>query len=176
MHNLFFALWPDEATRARLAAAAESLRPIAPDGRWIKPPRYHLTLQFLGEHAALPQPLVERAIRAAARVRAPAFDLALDVAGSFVKPRIPCWLGCSEVPPELPQLFDALAAVLREHRCVVIGAPSLTPHVTVLRGAEHAFAARLDAVVHWPVNEFVLIDSRMHPPAPYRLLGRWSLA
>ena len=176
MHNLFFALWPDEATRARLAAAAESLRPIAPDGRWIKPPRYHLTLQFLGGHAALPPALVEGAMEAAARVRIAAFDLTLDVAGSFVHTRIPCWLGCSVVPPELPQLFDALAAVLRENTCAVIGAPSLTPHVTVLRGAQHAFAAQLDAVVHWRVAEFVLIDSRMHPPAPYRLLGRWPLA
>lgn len=174
-HHLFFALWPDEATRARMAAAAESLRAVAAHGRWIKPHRYHLTLQFLGEHAALPAVLLERAIDAAARVRVPAFDFALDVAGSFAKARIPCWLGCSEVPAGLQALFDTLGAALRENACRVVSAPRLVPHVTVLRGAEQSLNTRLASVVRWPVDEFVLIDSRTQPPAPYRILGRWPL-
>ena len=43
LHRLFFALWPDDATRARLAQAARqwSHRPVADD-------KLHMTLHFLG--------------------------------------------------------------------------------------------------------------------------------
>lgn len=175
VHNLFFALWPDEATRARIAAAADSLRAVAPQGRWIKPHRYHLTLQFLGEYAALPPLLLERAIDAAQRVRVPAFDLALDVVGSFANARIPCWLGCSEVPAGLRTLFDTLGSALRESACRAVGGARLVPHVTVLRDAERSLNAQVSAPVCWRIDEFVLIDSRTQPPAPYRILERWPL-
>ena len=49
-YRLFFALLPDEATRARIHQAAVQLQAQhAPRGRWIDPGRYHLTLQFLGD-------------------------------------------------------------------------------------------------------------------------------
>ena len=50
-YRLFFALLPDEATRARIHQAAVQLQAQhAPRGRWIDPGRYHLTLQFLGSY------------------------------------------------------------------------------------------------------------------------------
>jgi len=177
-HNLFFALLPDEAARTRIAATAAWLQrqPDAPRGRWLKPERYHLTLPFLGEHARLSPELVERAMSAAGEVHAAAFDLELDVAGSFAgNARIPCWLGCREPPAALQALFDGLSAALRRHACRVVGGVPLVPHVTVLRDADRGMKLPLDPAVRWRVDEFVLIDSQTQPFRPYRMLGRWPL-
>jgi 2'-5' RNA ligase len=176
LHNLFFALWPDDATRAGIGAVAERLRLDQPtQGRWIKPSRYHLTLQFLGEYAALPADLVAKACTAAARVRVPGFDLTLDKIGSFGNAKIPCWLGCVQLPPGLQALSDGLGDALRGVGCRVAGSTQLVPHVTVLRDAQHALDLPLDPLLRWHVGEFVLIGSRIQPFAPYRILGRWPL-
>ena len=176
IHNLFFALWPDEAVRVRIAAVAEALRrEPAPQGRWIKPHRYHLTLAFLGEHAVLPVALLERASAAAGDVRASSFDLVLDVAGSFGKARIPCWLACSTEPPPLRALFEGLSRALQARGCKVHGGDRFEPHVSVLCDADGPLTAAPEIPVSWRVDEFVLIHSRTVPPAPYRVLGRWPL-
>ncbi|GAA0708796.1 RNA 2',3'-cyclic phosphodiesterase [Dokdonella soli] len=176
VHNLFFALWPDESTRQRIAHAAAGLqREQNPYGRWIKPARYHLTLQFLGEHASLQPKLIDRASAAAAQVRAAPFDLVLDSIGSFVNARIPCWLGCSEVPTGLQILFDALSETLRSNGCRITRATRLVPHVTILRDADRQVHAHLESAVRWRVDEFVLIDSQIQPFMPHRILGRWPL-
>ncbi len=178
IHNVFFALLPDEATRARIAAAAEWLQQQAdvPHGRWLKPARYHLTLPFLGEHSRLAPELVERAMAAANEVDAAAFDLELDLAGSFAgNARIPCWLGCRETPTALQALFDGLSAALRRHACRTVGSAQLVPHVTVLRDADRGVRMPLDPAIAWRVDEFVLIDSQTQPFRPYRILGRWPL-
>ncbi len=176
IHSLFFALWPDDATRARIAAAVETLRAgVVPQGRWIKPSRYHLTLQFLGEHAAAPDELIERAGRAAACVDVAVFNLDLDIAGSFGSTRIPCWLGSAEPPPGLRVLHDALGTALREAGCRTVGATSFMPHLTILRDADRSLQARLAMPLRWRVGEFVLIHGRTLPFAPYRVCGRWRL-
>lgn len=175
VHNLFFALWPDEATRARLATVAGQLQgdiPIA--GRWIKPARYHMTLQFLGEHAMLPTSLAASAHASAASVRAPAFELSLDKLGSFANARA-CWLGCAQPPPQIFALFDQLGDALRANGCRVAGGRQLVPHVTVLRDAAHELDLPLNPALPWRVDEFVLIHSQTQPHLPYRILGRWPL-
>ena len=89
-HNLFFALWPDDDVRERIASAAQQLKKThAPRGRWIKPHRYHLTLRYLGEHAALPDSLLAACHAAGDAVRAASFRFALDTAASFANRKIP---------------------------------------------------------------------------------------
>jgi len=174
VHNLFFALAPGLATRAAIAAAADALRVAdAPAGRWVKPPRYHMTLQFLGEYMRVPTDLVARAIEAAGQVRLAPFAFALDVVGSFGARRMPLWLGCSEAPAGLLRLHDALGNALARRACRTHGATKLVPHVTVLRDAERALHRHLAEPIRWHVDEFVLIDSQ--PPDPYRVVGRWPL-
>jgi 2'-5' RNA ligase len=177
VHNLFFALSPDETTRASIAAAADALRiERAPRGRWLKPPRYHLTLQFLGEHSLVSPDLVERACAAATAVQACTFEIVLDSVGSFgANKSMPVWLGCSEVPDSLQQLHHDLGRSLIKHGCRSFGAANLVPHVTILRDAEQVLQQPLSAPIRWRVNAFVLIDSCIQPPAPYRILGRWPL-
>jgi len=174
-HNLFFALSPAAATRAAIAAAVEALRAEDdPRGRWLKPPRYHLTLQFLGTFEQPPADLVARAVAAAAQVSLPTFDFTLDVVGSFGARSMPVWLGCQEPPPALLQLHDALGAALARLGCRTHGTSRLVPHVTILRDAERALRQPLARPIAWHVDEFVLVDSR--PPDPYRVVGRWPLA
>ena len=114
-HNLFFALWPGDAVRDQIETAARQLkRANEPRGRLIKRHRYHLTLQYLGEHPILPENLVTAACAAGNEVRGPGFDFALDTAGSFANRKIPWWLGCSRVSDGLAALCDEIIAGLRK--------------------------------------------------------------
>lgn len=175
-HNVFFALWPDEATRVRIAETVARLRGTAPRGRWIRPQRWHLTLRFMGAVEHPESAWLDALCAAAGRVAIPAFDLALERAGSFGTRRVPCWLGPRETPSELLTLRAALDAELVRagHATDGDGRP-FVPHLTFLSGAEVPFAAELAEPVRWCVAEFVLIDSAIEPPAPYRFLGRWPL-
>lgn len=171
-HKLFFALWPGDGVRTQVAEQAEVLdRHFQPRGRLLKAARYHLTLQFLDEQAALPRRLVEDAANAATRVRTPVFDLVLDQAGSF---HSAWWLGCVAPPAGLLELWDALGVELMHAHVNVRSAGGFTPHVTILRDASAGLPSMPIAPVHWRVREFVLVDSQ--PPLPYTILHRWPLA
>lgn len=173
-HHLFFALQPDDATRARIEAVALELRrEHAPGGRWIKPDRYHMTLCYLGAHAALPDDLVEAARAAGDGVRSPPFDFALDVTGSFANRSIPWWLGCREMPRGLAMLWDAIDTGLSDGH--VRDPARRVAHVTVLRDADRRLPPTPIAPIPWTVHEFVLIDSVLGPHARHSVIGRWRL-
>src|SRR5688572_33250846 len=170
-HNLFFALWPDEAVRMQVEERAKALDGHHhPRGRLLTPARYHLTLQFLGEHADVPSQLIEEAVNAAGRVSAPAFDLSLDQAGSFHNV---WWLGSVQPPPGLQALWQALGNELMHARVKVASLGKFTPHVTVVRDAVARLPPTTIPPIRWRVREFVLIDSQ--PPRPYTILQRWPV-
>jgi 2'-5' RNA ligase len=173
--RLFFALVPEAAVRARIAAAVAALLDRhRPRGRRVAPQRYHLTLQFLGDFPGFPEPLADAARAAAARLRAPAFDLRLDIAGCFARhPALPWWLGCRHAPA-LQGLWNALGEALAEAG-VPVRSGRLAPHVTVLRNASRALLAEPLTPVHWPVRDFALLLSRPGSGQPYAELGRWPL-
>lgn len=176
IHRLFFALWPDNATRARIQAAAELLRQSQRSrGRWLKPHRYHMTLHFLGDFSGMPEALAARACAGAAQIRARAFDLSLDRAGSFRKRAPVWWLGCIQPPARLMELWDALAGKLRDAEVAFDAKLPLTPHVTVLRDSDVVLPLTSISPVHWRVDEFVLMDSRPGAQSEYRVLARWAL-
>ena len=175
MHRLFFALWPDDALRDRIAATtAELIGEHAPGGRPLKPERYHVTLQFLGDFQPLPPRLRDDALAAAATVRAPAFELPLDCVGSFRGANV-WWLGSHATPAGLRTLWDALGHALAQRRVPVKTNGGFVPHLTVQRDVRrHIASTPVAPALSWPVREFVLVDSR--PGRPYELLGRWPLA
>lgn len=175
-HNLFFALWPGESTRAQIEAAAAQLkRSHAPQGRWLNPRRYHLTMRYLGAHVALPPQLVSVALAAGDEVRVPAFDLVLDAAGSFRNSNIPWWLGCSAEPVGVDALSRGIADAFRALGSHVAGGGRLVPHITILRDADRPLPATPIAPIVWPVDEFVLIDSLLGADSRYTILRRWKL-
>jgi 2'-5' RNA ligase len=130
IHRLFFAVWPDDDVRGALADRARAIdMACAPDGRSTPPGRYHMTLLFLGSFQPLPPTLVENAIAAADTVRAPAFELVLDRAGSFQRSRV-WWLG-GTAPPALQVLHARLVAAVE---AMGAGSPDhspFVPHVTL---------------------------------------------
>lgn len=176
VHNLFFALQPDRALRAKMGKAAIALRKgHAPAGRWLREARYHLTLHYLGTFSRPPGDLVARAGTAAARVREAPFDLRLDRFGSFGKRAIPVWLGPSQTPTGLSALYASLAAELAREG-LRTGATAFVPHVTVLRDAAQPLDSPCEPAIEWHVDEFMLIDSCITPAKPFHVLDRWSLA
>jgi len=90
--GLFFAIFPDAQTAARIGQTALRIRdkyPFASAPMGLE--RYHVTLHHLGNYAGgLPQALVARAIRAAATVDARAFAVAFDRAENFAAGRWCC--------------------------------------------------------------------------------------
>ena len=173
-HRLFFALWPEPALRAALAATADALLQAHPnDGRRLRADRYHLTLQFLGDVEALHRDdVVARANGAAARVDSPAFDLVLDQAGGFANARV-WWLAPGTVPDGLRQLWDALGLALRQAGQKPKASPGFSPHLTLVRDVAARLPATPVAPLRWRVDRFVLVDSQ--PPRPYRIVGEWPL-
>lgn len=175
LHNLFFALLPDDTTRTGIVVVADRLQHDHPQaGRWLKPSRYHMTLQFIGEHAALSPALVAAACATAAGVEARTFELTLDTIGSFANARVG-WLGCKRMPQPLANLFDQLGAALRANGVPVLGSARLAPHVSLVRDARQVFEQPLSPALAWHVDELVLIDSQTKPFRPHRILGRWKL-
>jgi 2'-5' RNA ligase len=173
-NRLFFALWPDDATRAACAGVARDLKTrMQPDGYLIRPERYHLTLPFLGD--TVPPEKEAAALQVAHLVSFPPFTLTLDQANSFKNREIPWYLAPREAPRELRLLHDCLRDALRVAG-VVPERLRFVPHLTVVRNAGHALPPTQIAPVVWAVNEFVLIRSLLHSqPVEYQVIGRWPL-
>jgi 2'-5' RNA ligase len=173
-HRLFFALWPDAATRTALAEGARWVRSRQhPSGRWTDLEKYHVTLQFLGGYPVWPEDIVARATAAAADVETEAFAMQFDRASSFGKRRgIVWWIGPSEIPPALHRLTLRLRDALRRHTVPCERTDRFTPHVTILRDAERVLAPTPLAPIGWAPADFVLAASTT---AGYRVLARWPL-
>ncbi|RPE81885.1 RNA 2',3'-cyclic phosphodiesterase [Vulcaniibacterium tengchongense] len=179
LHRLFFALWPDDALRAQAAGvAAELRRRHGNDGRLLNPRRYHLTLRFLGDFPGeLPASALAGARAAGDAVRAPAFELVLDRAGSFGRNRsIPWWLGCAPDHAALQALWRRLGEALAQRRLRdASGHRTLAPHLTVVRDARRALPETPIVPLHWRVDRFVLVHSELGQRNAYTLLGEWPL-
>lgn len=173
-NRLFFALWPDDATRSATHDAAKQLKvKMQPGGYLSNADRYHITLLFLGDFVAHEQE--QLALQAASRVRSAPFVLRLDRAGSFKNAKIPWWLGPAEPPPELAQLYQALHAQLLEAK-VLPERMKFVPHLTILRDAGQALPKTVIQPIDWRVQEFVLVRSRLDlKPMQYEILERWPL-
>jgi RNA 2',3'-cyclic 3'-phosphodiesterase len=174
--RLFFAIFPDANSAARIARLAEGLRDShGLRGKPLASNRFHITLHHLGDHIGLPQSIVAAACEAAANVTMPQFDVAFDRAGGFAR-------GTGNRPFVL-QGGDGLAALALFQR--VLGTAmmkaglkrwtetSFTPHVTLLYDDQDVARHSVETI-GWTVKEFVLVQSLLgqtrHIP-----LARWQL-
>lgn len=166
--RLFFALWPDDATRSALADAAGllSLR----DGLPVASADLHVTLAFLGE---VPQARMAELCAMAAALRQGAFELEISSAGWWRRSRV-AWLAPSIVPAPLV----ALATCLRDGAGITSeGAANYRPHVTVARGVRRPPGLLAGFSVPWAVGNFALITSNSDViGARYQTLAQWPLA
>lgn len=167
--RLFFALWPDEATRAALHRTGAWLHRHW-DGRRMRADTLHITLAFLG---ATPVERIDALIACADAVEADAYTLTLDQAGCWRHNRIG-WLGAQQMPLQHTELVETLNARLHAAGFPVDSRPHV-PHVTLLRNAAGGEVPDCRPV-SWPVGEFVLVKSLTESDsAHYAVIGRWPL-
>lgn len=176
-HRLFFALLPDEGVLEAIQHAADGLkRSHKPRGKWTPAERLHLTLVFLGDFPALAAAgVVEHALAAGDDVAMPGFELTLDSASSFSGRRPPWVLRCEQSREHLLPFWRALAVGLDNAGFHKPPEADYAPHVTLLRDADKALEPVAIEPIHWRVDEFALMHSRMGQEREYVALRRWPL-
>ncbi len=168
--RLFFALWPDDATRTALSHTGKWLHKHW-DGRRMRADSLHLTLAFLGR---TPVAHLEALTAGVAAIEADRFELTLDQPGHWNHNRIG-WLGPSLPPAQLGELVAALNKAIQQSGVAFDARPHV-PHVTLLRNTAGGALPACEPV-HWPVNDFVLVSSRTETDgAYYDVIRRWPLA
>lgn len=167
--RLFFALWPDDATRDALNRTGKWLHQHW-GGRRMRADTLHITLAFLG---STPTDQLDRLVDCADSVHVEPFELVLDQAGYWRHNRIG-WLGASETPPQHLELVGALNAALQAAGFPVDARPHV-PHVTLLRNAAGG-AVPACTPVRWRASEFVLVKSVTESDgAHYEVIQHWPL-
>ena len=169
-HRLFFALWPPDAVRLRLAAAVQA---HAASGRAIAARNLHVTAVFLG---AVPAARVELVSETAKLTHAGRFLLHLDRVEFWRRSRLIC-LMTERAPPELLSLVESLRAGLRERGFELRDDhQKFRPHVTLVRDVARGPAAAAIASLQWPVESFVLVESKVgQHGSEYAVLEEWPL-
>ena len=167
--RLFFALWPDDAVRAALHQASMDL--LGKRIKRISQDNLHLTLAFAGTVTAPVRACLEAG---AGKLRCPAFELSIDHAGHWPRPRI-IWIGPTHTPPALWSLAGQLHALLGDCGLQSETRPYL-PHITLARKVSKPPAsAHIDAM-HWSIRHFCLLESVSGARGvSYRRLVSWTL-
>jgi RNA 2',3'-cyclic 3'-phosphodiesterase len=149
-HRVFFALWPDDATRAAISRATRGAVSSS-GGRPIAKERLHVTVAFLGELSAAGLDLA----RGVPPISVGAFDLTLDIVGLWPESKI-LWLAPSAPPDALGQLEARLWETLVE-RGFRAEERVYRPHMTLARRAR-AVDAQVEPV-RFAVRELALVES-----------------
>jgi 2'-5' RNA ligase len=165
--RVFFALWPDDATRGAIMRASRRAVRLC-GGRPTAKRNLHITVAFLG---SLDEEAQARAASVPPIGTGP-FELVLDVLGHFQQSRV-LWLAPSTVPGELAALERELWAGLegqgfeREPRVY-------RPHMTLARRAR-AVEEQIDPA-RWSVAAVTLVESVPLPRGVhYEPLRDWPL-
>jgi 2'-5' RNA ligase len=156
LRRLFFALWPDEATREALRHTTRKIVRHC-GGRPVPPANFHLTLAFLGH---VPEEQVAAAVAAARATPIARQAVVLDALGWFERPQA-LWLGPSAPVPALQAHAVSLRAALAS---AGLGADIVPfhPHVTLARRVLAPGQLAPPRPVAWPVRGFALVESRTH--------------
>lgn len=178
MRRLFFALWPDESARRKLA---QNLAPVLAhikrnhsDVRPYLPEDFHLTLAFIGAATETYQVCLSQAARKVAeREDNQPFSLEIDRLGYFERGKV-LWAGCQSCPAPLARLQDTLVKALAgcgyedKHR-------TFRPHVTLMRKAGRPQNLHSFTPVPWRVNGFSLAESLPVTEGPrYRVIEEFK--
>lgn len=164
--RLFFALWPDDATRTELMRLQASI-----GGRLIPYSNLHLTLAFLGEQRAK---LVSDLQEILAHLAAETASLRLDRIGYFSRARL-AWAGMHETPKELLQLTQELTLALARHGIQLSNSRDFTPHITLARDAPPPQDFDFEPI-EWHAYQVALVQSdTLQEGSIYRVLASRSL-
>lgn len=167
--RLFFAVWPDAATRAALQASMP--RRTRGSGRPTPGEKLHLTVLYLGQMT----PAARRCVESVAdTVHCQAFTMKLTRIGYFPRSRV-LWAGMAEVPAALAALHEALKDGARSCGCGT-ETRAYSPHITLMRDAHGHFSAPEPVDIPWHVRTFALVASRTRAGGThYETLRTWAL-
>ncbi|RZT98218.1 2'-5' RNA ligase family protein [Rivibacter subsaxonicus] len=173
--SLFFAVLPESAAAARIAALAQSLRDEhGLRGRPLRTDRLHATLHPFGVYPGLPPELVALARQAAASIELPPFEIEFDRVLSFRRARNrPLVLCGGERLAPLQALQQALVTAVCARGRRPPTEALYTPHVTLLYD-DHGVEELAVEPITWTVREFVLMHSLVGQSL-HVALGRWPL-
>lgn len=175
--RLLFAVYPGMPTATtRLAPLAQRLRAeLSLRGQPIAAERFHATVHFMGDYAALPPDLVACARAAGAAVKMAPFEVGFDRAASFASKASnrPLVLRGGRGVEPLRNFHDALGHAMQRVGLGRWAMPHFTPHVTLLYDDRAVDELPIDEI-SWPVNEFVLVHSQLGNSA-HVPLARWQL-
>jgi 2'-5' RNA ligase len=166
-HRVFFALWPDDATRAAISRATRDAVRLS-GGRPIAKERLHVTIAFLGELTAAGLDVA----RGVPPIPVGPFELTFDAVGVWPESKI-LWLAPSTMPDALGELEARLWRALVE-RGFRAAERVYRPHVTLARRARSVESAV--EPVSFSVRDLALVESfpdgrNVH----YEVLERWAL-
>ena len=147
--RLFYALWPDEQTRTRLAALQTGIT-----GRKVDAANLHLTLAFLGNQPHDSLILLEDLMQS---LTLNPFTMTIDAYGYFSKPRV-VWAGPSSPPEALLSLQRTLWRSLLDNGVPLKPVAGFRPHVTLARDAER-LDREWDNDLKWTVGTIALVES-----------------
>ena len=165
--RLFFALWPPRAAAEALHEWAARVRS---GGRVTRVETIHLTLAFLGEVDA-GRPSILRNLR----MKGEKHSLPIDQARYWKRNDI-VWVGPRSIPQGLAALAADLKTFLRANQFRV-EEREFAAHVTLIRKARDPGALPELPPVQWPIDEFVLVRSRVSSAGPsYDVLQRYPLS
>jgi 2'-5' RNA ligase len=160
--RLFYALWPDDATRTELMRVQAGIH-----GRKTHYENLHITLAFLGEQPTTVLPALKDILD---HLPKSAMTLTLDRLGYFPRNRI-AWVGMHDVPDTLFTLQSTLAQALLQQDVSFDNRSAFKPHVTVARDAT-APPDMVFAPISWQANQVALVQSKAQPDGvSYRVLA-----
>jgi 2'-5' RNA ligase len=152
--RLFFALWPDDEVRLKIAENLNRFNLDQNKSRLVANSNLHLTLHFVGNTSIAEMECLNAQARL---VSTRPFDLILGCSGFFEKPKV-LWFGCQQAPRILYDLHQNLGQKIT--KCAFEPETrAYSPHVTVARKIIEAPESIAFDPVHWQVNRFVLVES-----------------
>ena len=152
--RIFFALWPDDGVRIKIATNLERIEINRDKCRWVANSNLHLTLHFVGNTSIAEMKYLDRQAR---EFDAEPFELTLDYSGYFKKPKV-LWIGCQAAPEALYTLHGILGEQISQCAYTPETRP-YSPHMTVARKFSEAPGTMPFESVLWQVNRFVLVES-----------------
>ena len=151
--RLFFALWPDDDLRERIATAALP-RLAGTQGKPQRPDQWHVTLVFIGQVATS---RVDAVLRSAAGVSCAPFSVSFEMIEFWRKPHVLC-MTAATIPAPCVRLVGELRAALTNEGFDVEDR-EFRPHVTLARKVSSwPPSTRVDPIV-WPARRFALVQS-----------------
>ncbi len=160
--RLFYALWPDDATRTALMDMQARIQ-----GRKTRYQNFHLTLAFLGQQPAGLLPALKKILADLSHAQ---ISLVLDRLGYFTKNRI-AWAGMHDVPEALIALQRDLAHKLAQNNIAYDDRSGFWPHFTLAREAAPPEDLPFTPI-EWRADKVTLVKSTTEPEGVvYRVIA-----